>query len=1227
MADPFLYFEDGKPLDTNFPESAKGLLYYEDGTPYTAASGSAPLELSVFDSPSIAEYAFLGDTLLSVFDNITKAEVIEISLDVLNINRFDSVTTIESATPFVIPIPANEVNVFDTLNAITEFTEAAFVWLIDVFDATNATTESATLEVQLGINAFDAPSILEYAEGFLPILVFSVAEVSGLLITEHIDVIDLIVELGVTVDLILIAEDPVLNIPIEIHLGGSDPASLLCHFDDNLNDLVRGITPTITGSFVTLDNATSKFGRGSVNFAPSGGGSNYLNFASNRAFDWRNDFTIDIEFKASSILGGQSRAHIWDNGNFTTGGIALGITTSGIITVMAEGNFQISSGTGFLNGAYHQVRVARSAGTIRLFVDGTKVGVDYVNTQQFVGGDLRLGQGFFGGTNERFTGNIDELRIVEGVALSTATFTPPTLPWDASELYFIEESFTYGLTPLFLNVGAGDLADLLCHFDTNYNDEVAGLVPTETNSARITIDTGTKKFGAGSVKFTPINSTEEVYLTYAANPKFDFSGDFNIDIRFRFEAGASTATYKFLWSKGPWATTGIALAFIHGSGGIFLLYNGNFQNIYNASDLRDGLFHHVAVKRVGSTMTLSVDGIASTGGSSDPYTDTTTGHTLEVGHSTFSSAAYKPWTGWLDELRVVKGSGVFTPPFTPPLIEYSLPEQATIVESASVSVLLGIIVNDTLSSIVEDVALSTELNISIYDEASIIEDAIVLFDSPYAEGFDEITTTESVSISLDVLNINNLNEIIILINEEVELIDLVVELETPYDEATVSEDSSLSLDVLNINISESTISVTEDVVGFLPILVVTVEDLVGYTESLDINLDALHITVLEPFHVVITEHTDVVDLVVEVGIVMEAINPVEAVSASLDQLFLSVDDNASISEFTYVLDLVIELGEVSDEASIAENLAINLDVLNIDVEETLGAIEDYADVQLPELVIDAFDVVAIAEFTNLLDLVIDLGIVFDSPTATENISVSLDALFLEVFDSPSVVEFVQVTDLVIELGAVSDNISIAEDFALYLDSLHISDAFDLASILEYANIFDEVVELGIVYDQSNIAEDVQIYLDVLYVSVNEATITVTEYAQVIDLIVEVDAGFEVIGTTESVSVSLDVLNVDVTEPFNFVITEHVDVLDLVVEVGIVMEPIPVQESASIFFDVLNLSVGDDSTIQEYAEGAYDILSISIDELIAAAEAIANDMPINFFVAEQRGMSIITVSHF
>lgn len=202
--------------------------------------------------------------------------------------------------------------------------------------------------------------------------------------------------------------------------------SLLLHMDGSNNSTTftdsssNAFSATAYGN-AKITTAQSKYGGASGLFDGSG---DYLGIANNSAFNFgTGDFTIEAwiylvansgDFFIASSSGG--------------GGLFFGYRNSTSPVGWGVGRTEVAwdyvSGSTSSTGSWNHIAVSRQGTTLRLFVNGTQVG-STTNSQSYNLSTTSLTIASQG-ANYYLNGYIDDLRITNGIARYTASFTAPT---------------------------------------------------------------------------------------------------------------------------------------------------------------------------------------------------------------------------------------------------------------------------------------------------------------------------------------------------------------------------------------------------------------------------------------------------------------------------------------------------------------------------------------------------------------------------------------------------------------------------------------------------------------------------------------------------------------------------------------------------------------------------------------------------------------------------------
>jgi hypothetical protein len=461
-----------------------------------------------------------------------------------------------------------------------------------------------------------------------------------------------------------------------------------------------------------IDTAQSKFGGASGLFDGSG---DYLTIPDSS--DWAfgsNDFTIDCWFRLTTDTNSQRLVEQYVDANNQMQFSAKGHQGGGVSRV----NFQLyESGTQhvFLNGSttdpalntWYHAAVVRSGSDWTLYVNGVAEATDtYSGSYPNFAADLRIGDDN-GGTKEVY-GNIDEFRIVKGLAVWTSNFTPPTAPYDcpnesssssfdssssssssssslgyssSSSLGYSSSSsssFGYSSSSSDSTEQACLNTKLLLHMDgedgsTIFKDESDSQhVVTANDNAQI--DTAQSKFGGASAFFDGANDS----LSIGASTDFDLStGDWTVDAWVYLDTSQATI-HNTLFSIGTSDYNALDIDLLQdGTISLVRSFNGStWSALDSASSVwATGSWNHIAAVRHGNDFRVFWNG-SQVANDSNSGTIQLNVNSLKIGAHYSNNAIYW-WDGWIDEFRIIKGLAVWTSNFTPPTAPYDCPNESS----------------------------------------------------------------------------------------------------------------------------------------------------------------------------------------------------------------------------------------------------------------------------------------------------------------------------------------------------------------------------------------------------------------------------------------------------------------------------------------------------------------------------------------------------------------------
>jgi hypothetical protein len=442
------------------------------------------------------------------------------------------------------------------------------------------------------------------------------------------------------------------SVPTTAFASDSNTIVLTCQSNRFVDNSASPLTLTTTGN--TSVQAFSPFAPTDAYSAGTNGGSgyfdgsgDYLSIARDSAFDvGSGNFTIECWVYASAFVTATPIFCQQQSSASARNSWSLRIDSSGNPQFQASAGSSndvlITSSAPISLNSWNHIAGVRNGNDWTLYVNGVITGtatasitVNYDSTY----GDVLFGASRNVATVDRYyTGYISSARLVKGSAVYTAGFTPPTAP----------------LTNI-------SNTSLLCNFTNAGIIDQTGKNNLET-VGNAQIDTGTKKFGTGSLEFDGTGD----YLVMKDTPQMVFgTGDFTIEFWLRLISVPSSGSFVTLYDSRPTSGSGNYPTIYLNDSNATLIYYTNNANRITGSNLSTGQWYHIAVSRSGTSTKLFIDGTQSGSTYTDSLDYTNGSFRPAIGVNGFDlSSGYL--NGYIDDLRVTKGVARYTANFTAP---------------------------------------------------------------------------------------------------------------------------------------------------------------------------------------------------------------------------------------------------------------------------------------------------------------------------------------------------------------------------------------------------------------------------------------------------------------------------------------------------------------------------------------------------------------------------------
>ena len=379
------------------------------------------------------------------------------------------------------------------------------------------------------------------------------------------------------------------------------------------------------------------------------GSGDYLALSSPAVPASTSDFTLEGWFNVSNYSATRNIFTQNQTGASSDGRIIVNITTAGILNATIGGTNlpgTLNTTTTITTNVWHHFALVRSSNTFTLYLNGvsevTGSGTGTIaNQNSYIGSNLTQ--------SVYFLGSLSNIRVVAS-AVYTSNFTPPTAPLTAIS----GTSLLTCQSNRFIDNSSNNFA-----ITVNGNTSVQAFSPFNPTASWSAATHGGSGYFDGSGD----------YLTVPDNVALRFgTGDF--DIEFWYNGIVGPTNSQFVISKFTAGSFPSQMAYVvavvrndHPTNprGISV-YLGSTSFLVGSGNIQDNTWYHIAVTRESGSVKVFING-TQVGTTQTITNDITNTSTLFIGASNDASSLV---TGYVSNVRIVKGSAVYTGNFTPP---------------------------------------------------------------------------------------------------------------------------------------------------------------------------------------------------------------------------------------------------------------------------------------------------------------------------------------------------------------------------------------------------------------------------------------------------------------------------------------------------------------------------------------------------------------------------------
>jgi len=397
---------------------------------------------------------------------------------------------------------------------------------------------------------------------------------------------------------------------------------------------------TITASGNVTQNTFSPYRHGGYSTYFDGAG-DYLSLSSVAL--GASEFTLEFWVYLPSSVGASQSIIDWRPSNTNGSYIAVWIDSTDKIGIYSNTQWALLSASALpISQWVHICFVRDSSNIIKLYIDGVVETSTFTSSTNYTAVTNRplIGTSAYhlglGGAQYEFQGYLTDFRCVSGTAITPASGGP-----------------TERLTAV------TNTKLLTCHLPY--------IADGSTNAHSITVNGNTK-----TEAFSPYEHAGYSTADHGGSIYFDGSGDYAVVANdASLQMGTGDFTFEWWWNPDHYATMRplCVLGTGAGSWSIVMLSNGTFDFVFGTSAVFTSSINyainkwtHIAIVRESGTVTCYVDGVSQRTASNSYNQNATTG--IGIGYD--SAAPSQVFKGSLADVRIVKGTAVYTSAFTPP---------------------------------------------------------------------------------------------------------------------------------------------------------------------------------------------------------------------------------------------------------------------------------------------------------------------------------------------------------------------------------------------------------------------------------------------------------------------------------------------------------------------------------------------------------------------------------